>query len=264
MENREKLDFIVNVVKQAGALLNDKFLKTEVAVKGDLCNTVTEADLLSEKLITSAINEKYPDHSVLGEEEAATGVSLSAPQLWIIDPLDGTNNYASGMPHFSISVAYCESGVPVVGVVYDPVRDELFSALRGEGTRLNGKSVKVAERPVLAESLVATGFYYDRGLLMEKTLDSMKLLFHHGIRGIRRCGSAALDLAWVASGRFDGYFEYQLAPWDFAAGVLLVIEAGGIVCCGNGTPFTLAAEGIIAASDKIEEEFCNLIQWQKD
>lgn len=259
----EIADFISELIREAGTILVDKFNDVSVSFKGEQHNTVTEADLLSQELITNKIVAKYPNHLILGEE-SEDRPPLNSEALWIIDPLDGTNNYASGMPHFSISIAYCERGTTQVGAVFDPLRNELFLAIKGEGSFLNGKKITTATRPVLAESLVCTGFYYDRGRLMELTLDAIKALFKNGLRGIRRTGSAALDLAWVASGRFDGFFEYQLSVWDYAAGWLLVTESGGIISDRDGSTFSLESVGVISGSKSVFEELLSIVSWDDE
>ncbi len=259
----EIASFISQTILEAGAVLVEKFKNVTVSTKEGLHNTVTEADLLSQELITEKIVKFYPNHQILGEESDARP-PLNSASLWIIDPLDGTNNYASGMPHFSISIAYCEQGVTKVGAVLDPLRNELFIAISGEGAFLNDQRITTATRPILAESLVCTGFYYDRGRLMELTLDAIKALFNNGLRGIRRTGSAALDLAWVACGRFDGFFEYQLSVWDYAAGWLLVTEAGGIISDRDGSGFSLQSIGVISGSQSVFEELLGIVQWSDD
>lgn len=255
------IDFISSIIKEAGTILLNKRAGVKVSCKDGLQNTVTDADLASEEYITRQIKRRFPEHSILGEE-ANQDVSLDEAQLWIIDPLDGTNNYASGIPHYSISIAYCESGVVLAGAVYDPSRDELFYAERGMGAFLNGERITVASRESLAESMVCTGFYYDRGQMMEETLESIKSLFHMGIRGLRRSGSAALDLAWTAAGRYDAFFEYKLHPWDFAAGILLVEEAGGIGYDIDGSTLNVHSKGAIVASSNVEKEFLETVKWR--
>jgi myo-inositol-1(or 4)-monophosphatase len=226
-------------------------------------NVVSQADWASEQRITQSILESFPQHGLLREETAFEG-NLLAEQLWVIDPLDATNNYIHGIPHFCVSIAYVERGRPQVGVVYDPMRDEMFRAVRGEGAWLNDRPIRVAEPDSLARSIIATGFYYDRGEMMERTLDAIRALFRRNIRGMRRMGGAALDLSWTACGRFAGYFEYQLAPWDYAAGWLLVEEAGGICLDRTGAPLELDSRSVIAASPAIREEFVKLVAWPDD
>ncbi len=191
-------------------------------------------------MISRIIAEHFPGHVVLGEEMTADG-GIDAEHLWIIDPLDGTSNYAHGIPHFCISIGYARQGQRRVGVVYDPVRDEMFTALAGGGSQLNGAPIRVSQPHDLTQCLIATGFFYERGDVMERTLDSLRELFHCNIRCMRRMGAAALDLSWIACGRMQGFFEYHLAPWDYAAGSLIVEEAGGTCSDRAGAPLTLGS-----------------------
>ena len=213
------------LAKEAGEILVGYLGKAKISEKSSQ-NLVTEADLASEKLIVAGIIDRFPSHLFLREEGHSTAQG-NEENVWIIDPLDATNNYAHGIPHFSVSIAYASSGKPRVGIIWDPIRKEEFYAVENHGAFMNEKPIHTSNRRTLQESIIATGFYYDRGLLMERTLEGIKSLFHKNIRGIRRTGGAALDLSWVACGRFDGFFEYELEPWDYAAGSLLVREAGG-------------------------------------
>lgn len=249
---------------RAGAdVLLEHFGHVAVHEKESTQNVVSQADWESEQRITEVILESFPEHSLLREETKFEG-DLLADRLWVIDPLDGTNNYIHGIPHFCVSIAYVERGRPQVGVVYDPMRNEMFRAARGEGASLNDRPIRVVEPDSLARAIIATGFYYDRGEMMERTLDAIRALFHRNIRGLRRMGGAALDLSWIACGRFAGYFEYQLAPWDYAAGWLLVEEAGGICLDRTGAPLELASRSVIATSPSIREEFVKLVEWRDD
>lgn len=223
-------------------------------------NLVTEADFASEKAITEAISREFPDHLFLREEGESTALGHE-DHVWIIDPLDATNNYAHGIPHFSVSIAYAVKGIPVVGVVLDPVRQEEFYAMQGEGAFLNGQRISTSNRETLQESIIGTGFFYDRGALMERTLEGIRALFKKNIRGIRRSGGAALDLSWVACGRFDGFFEYQLEPWDYAAGALLVTEASGMCADRSGNPLRIDSRHIIASNSGIHEALVDTVQW---
>ena len=225
-------------------------------------NLVTEADLASERLIVDSITKQYPEHLFLLEEGQSTAIG-SEPHVWIIDPLDATNNYAHGIPHFSVSIAYASKGIPSVGVVWDPIRGEEFYAERGAGAFLNGERIQTSTRGKLTESIIATGFYYDRGVLMERTLDGIRNLFHQNIRGIRRSGGAALDLSWVACGRFDGFFEYELEPWDYAAGSLLISEAGGICSDRTGQALSLSSRNIIAGNESNHKALVNAVSWDQ-
>ncbi len=185
---------------------------------------VTEVDELSEKLLLQGINTICPDHDILSEEYGA--INRQSEYLWIIDPLDGTNNYYQGIPIFAISVALQQRGETVLGVVYQPVLEEMFTVLKGKGAWLNGKKLRVSQKTELSECVLATGFPYDKGTHRENNADYFSY-FVPRVRGLRRLGAAAYDLACVAAGRFDGFWELNLSPWDVAAGTLLVQEAGG-------------------------------------
>lgn len=244
--------------RQAGAIALSYRNRAAVDHKGGKNNLVTEADLLCERRIRELVAARFPDHAFLGEEEGGD-TALEAEHLWVIDPIDGTNNYAHGISQFAVSVAYAYRGIVTGGVVYDPVHDELFEAARGQGARLNGESLAVSARP-LDEALIGTGFHYDRGEIMARTLRAVEALFRDGIRGIRRMGSAALDLCFVACGRFDGFFEYRLSPWDFAAAILILEEAGGALADAAGQPFSLASRSVCAGNQKV---FPRLIEFVK-
>jgi len=235
---------------------------TLVAVeKGGAHNLVTQVDIDCEQMICQRLGGLLPGSQFLREEGDSDGDETSAA-LWIVDPLDGTNNYVHGIPQFCVSIALVRQGQFQMGVVYDPNRRERFAAWRGAGAWLNGQPIRVSQRPRLAESVIATGFYYDRGDLVSRTLAAVQRLFDEPIRGIRRFGSAALDLCWVACGRYDGYFEYQLGPWDYAAGALLVQEAGGRCHDRSGQPLQVQSGSVIASSPQIHEDLVRIVQWQ--
>jgi myo-inositol-1(or 4)-monophosphatase len=225
-------------------------------------NLVTAADLESERMIVERIRGEFPEHAILSEESLAD-VSLEAENLWIVDPLDGTNNFAHGIPQFCVAIAFARQGTVRAGAVYDPNRDELFTAAAGLPSQCNGQPMAVSPRDRLEQSIICTGFYYDRGDLMRRTLDSIETLFVRGVRGVRRFGSAALDLCWVACGRLDGYFEYQLGPWDYAAGHFLVQQSGGRCCDRSGQPLTLSTRGVIASNGRIHEELLDRVRWRE-
>jgi myo-inositol-1(or 4)-monophosphatase len=254
------LQLAQEAARAAGRRLLELRGQAVVSHKDTTQNLVTQADVESEEIITHLISTRFPGHRFLLEEGASTG-GAEAEHLWIVDPLDATNNYAHGIPHFSVSIAYAEAGVVQVGAVFDPVRDEMFTAVRGRGAVLNGQPLRVSSHARLQECIVATGFFYDRGRMMEKTLASIGRLFSLNIRGIRRMGSAALDLSWVASGRFDGFFEYKLAPWDYAAGSLIVEEAGGRCADRSGQPFALASGSVIAANALVFDSIVEAVRW---
>jgi len=223
-------------------------------------NLVTAADLAAEARILEIIGRAFPDHDILGEE-GLSQAELGAEHLWVVDPLDGTTNYAQGIPQYCTAVSYVTSGEVQVGVVFDPSRDELFHAIRGEGAFLNGQPIQVSSRISLSECVIATGFYYDRGELMQRTLDSIGSLFKKNIRGIRRLGSAALDQCWVACGRMDGFYEYQLSPWDYAAASLIVEEAKGRCANRSGLPLELSSGSLIVSNANVFDELVSIVRW---
>jgi myo-inositol-1(or 4)-monophosphatase len=253
------LETASEAARRAGELLISLFGTTTISEKGASHNLVTEADGRAEEMITAFLEKEAPGSSFYGEESAARA-RLDAQRLWIIDPLDGTTNYAQQIPHFGVSIAYAENGKIMAGVVYDPMRDELFSAAMGKGACCNGKAIAVSHKTLLRESLIATGFYYDRSVTMEKTLAALRNLYKADIRCMRRMGAASLDLAWLACGRFDAYFEYTLAPWDFAAGLLIVREARGTVDNIDGSPADLFSQGVLCSNGLIHEEFLRQVR----
>jgi len=209
-------------------------------------------------MILGLIKKKFPSDYYLAEE-SATDTGLEHSHLWIVDPLDGTTNYSHHVPQTSISIAYAENGIVQLGVLHDVFRNETFTAVRGQGAFMNGIKIESSSQKTVENALIGLGFYYDRGVLMEKTLESIKQLFRHKIAGIRRFGSAGIDLSWVACGRFDGFFEYTLAPWDFAA-ALLIMEETGVKCTDAfGNPMTLKGKGIVAANSDLHREFFNIV-----
>lgn len=245
----------------AGQLLLQRQGSAIESQKDSSHNLVTEADLESETLICDRLKSLLPSAAFLREEGPSTGDESSA-EVWIVDPLDGTNNYAHGIPQFSVSIALVRDGVFEMGVVYDPNREELFSAWRGAGAYLNQRPISVSRRPTLQQSIVCTGFYYDRGELVQKTLGAIDRLFAANVQGIRRLGSAALDLCWIACGRLDGYFEYQLGTWDYAAGALIVDQAGGRCSDRNGNPMTVSAGNVIASNGLIHHDLVDVVRWE--
>jgi myo-inositol-1(or 4)-monophosphatase len=233
-----------SIAREAGALLMEHFrARVRVEYKGE-ADLVTVADRKSEVLIRQRILGRWPDHEILGEEQglAETG----SDYRWYVDPLDGTTNFAHGFPVFCVSMAVEHKGKRIAGVIYDPTRDELFAAERGGGAYLNQQPIQVSKTEKLAESLVATGFP------SHKRHKNPNIFFYHQItlktHGVRRAGSAALDLCCVACGRFDGFWEFNLNPWDTAAGVLLVEEAGGTVTNFRGEAFQIDSRQTVASN----------------
>ena len=235
-------------VLHAGAMQRAHF-GTDVRVgKKGVIDLVTQVDLEVERWFRGMIEERFPSHAVLAEELADRAGAPARPRhCWVFDPLDGTVNYAHGLPIFCASLALEVDGAPVVAAVYDPLREELFTAERGAGARLNGAPLRVSTTPALVDAMLCTGFPYD----VHETVDEVIGLFGAFVaeaRAVRRLGSAALDLCYLAAGRFDGFWEQRLHPWDMAAGALLVTEAGGRVSTMAGAPFD-SREGSIVATN---------------
>ena len=208
---------------------------------------VTQVDQAAEAAIIETIREYYPDHSILAEESGATGEN---DYQWIIDPLDGTTNYVHGFPVFSVSIAVANRGEIEHGVVYDPLRQEIFSASRGQGAQLDGRRIRVSKRTTIQQSLVATGFPYRANLkYLDRYLEMLKVVMLESA-GVRRPGSAALDLCYVAAGRVDAFFEFGLAKWDIAAGALMIREAGGRISDFHGNDGYLESGNIVAGNPK--------------
>jgi len=250
------LDLAKQAALDAGRLLRENF-RTDfrISKKGPI-DFVTEIDLKSERLILDRIRSAFPDHRILAEEAGAN--TNDSPFNWLIDPLDGTTNYAHGFPAFCVSIALEYSGTLETGVIYEPMADELFAASRGGGAFLNDRPIRVSEEDNLSESLLGTGFSYDpRGMRVNLALFQE---FMTRAAGVRRVGSAARDLSSVASGRFDGVWEYQLHPWDVAAGMLLVEEAGGKVTDFDGRPCSPRDPRILLTNGRIHDAMLKVLQ----
>ena len=245
-------DFAVDLAKEAGQILMDHFeRRLAVESKSSEIYLVTEADIASEKLIVKAIRKRYPEHSILSEE--GLGEEQAGEFLWLVDPLDGTVNYAHGYPVFCVSIALQREGTTLLGVTYDPVRDELFCVERGKGAYCNGRRLSVSGADSLRRSLLATGFFYARASIEDNNLAEFGCIMPQ-VQGVRRGGSAALDMAYVAAGRLDGYWEFHLSPWDWAAGDLLVREAGGRISDVSGQPWRLRSNNMVATNGLLHEE----------
>jgi myo-inositol-1(or 4)-monophosphatase len=248
--------FIEAVAREAGALLREKIHdRHTVRYKGEI-NLVTEADRLSEALIVERIRREFSGHDILTEEspETANGSDLR----WIIDPLDGTTNYVHGYPVFCVSIALEIKGVIMLGAVYDPMLDELFMVEKGAGAFLNGRRLTVSRTEALSRGLLATGFPYDIREDRNNNVNYFKVMALSA-QAVRRTGSAALDLAYVAAGRFDGFWELKLMPWDTAASWLLVEEAGGAVTDLRGGPYNLYSSNILASNGLLHAEMARLL-----
>ncbi len=244
---------------QTGGQVLQKYFRQSFDVRTkQVCDLVTTADVEAENAIADVIRAAFPDDAILGEESHSSDVS--SERLWVVDPLDGTTNFAHGIPHFAVSIGYYEAGEAVCGVVLNPARQDVYYAVRGEGAFGNGERLQVADHHALSESLVGVGFYYDRGAMMRATLDSIADLFEQQIHGIRRFGTASLDLAQVASGMFGAFFEYELSPWDFAAGRLLVEEAGGRMTTCRGEPLPLAKTSVLASNGILHDSVQSIVE----
>jgi myo-inositol-1(or 4)-monophosphatase len=229
--------------------------KLEVSYKGDL-NLVTNIDTRSEKAIVALISRHYPKHQILAEE--GHGQKKPSPFRWIIDPLDGTTNYAHAFPFFCVSIGLEIKGKVVLGVVYDPLRKELFLAEKGKGAYLNGKPISVSPVERLSQSLLVTGFAYDIRTDPSNNFNHFINLSMNA-QAVRRTGSAALDLCYVAAGRLDGFWELKLHPWDTAAGTLILQEAGGKVTTFSGDPYSIYDSEILATNRKIHDEMSHIL-----
>lgn len=239
-----------SAILKAGELIRERIgrlTRSDIHSKGP-SDFVTEVDRASEALIIEAIRSRFPDHSIMAEESAQG--PLGDGITWIIDPLDGTTNFIHGFPFVAVSIGAWQDGNPLLGVVLDPIRGELFSARRGNGATLNGQPIRARDEVPLHEALVATGFPFRAKGLIDPYLASFKGIFEK-VSGLRRAGAAALDLAYVAAGRVDGFWEPGLAPWDVAAGSVLILEAGGQVCDFWGEPNYLTNGHVIAGSPSV-------------
>lgn len=245
------LDTAIEAALAAGRLQRSRFDSTfRVEMKGAK-DLVTDIDLASESLLVEMIHARFPDHGILAEEgDYPAG---DGQHTWVIDPLDGTTNYAHGYPWFCVSIALMVGKELIVGVIYNPMTDELFSAAFGCGAFRNGRRLSVSDRQPLSGALLATGFPYDCATDPENNFDHF-IRFQKAARGIRRAGAAALDLAYLAAGRLDGFWEVKLKPWDVAAGTLLVREAGGLVTAFDGSAYDVTNHRILASNCLIHDE----------
>jgi myo-inositol-1(or 4)-monophosphatase len=249
-------DVAVAAAARAGEILCNRWGQIHNVEKKGAIDLVTEADVASEKSIIEVIRTAFPDHTILAEESGVT--SGTDPHEWIIDPLDGTTNYAHNLPEFSISIAFALEGEMAFGLILNPVARELFCATRGQGAELNGRPIRVSSTTSVHESLLVTGFPYD----LEPVIDPLMQRLQRCLlaaQGVRRLGSAALDLCYVACGRFDGFWEQNLAPWDTAAGWIIAQEAGGKVSDFSHGAYTIDKKEILATNGLIHQEMAALL-----
>jgi myo-inositol-1(or 4)-monophosphatase len=264
------LNVAVRAARRAGRIVNRASLdldQVKVATK-QRNDFVTEVDHASEEAIIDTLLTAYPDHSILAEEsghkpgKGASTAMHEADHVWVIDPLDGTTNFIHGLPQYAISIALMQRGVVTQAVVYDPNRDELFTASKGRGAFLNDRRIRVSKRTKLDDALVGTGFPFKKIDALDDYLRMFRAITER-VAAVRRPGAAALDLAYVACGRYDAFFEFGLAPWDVAAGSLLITEAGGLVGNFAGDADYLFSEQVVAAAPKLFAPMLNLVAPRK-
>jgi myo-inositol-1(or 4)-monophosphatase len=248
------------IAHEAGAVVRDRFPRTRltrIGFKG-VVNPVTETDVAVEALIVAHLRAAFPGHRFLGEEGGGDEWRAPGSPIWLIDPLDGTNNFAHGFPPVGVSLALLADGQPVVGVIHDPLRGETFAATAGGGATLDGQPIQVSSVGQLADAFLATGFPYDRRTAPDNNVERLDHFLRRSL-GVRRAGAAVLDQAYVACGRLDGFWEIRLKPWDVAAGVLLVREAGGRATDFEGSPDCLSGEFIVASNGRIHDDMLRVI-----
>ncbi len=254
------MDDVKQAVQQTGKLIVNSFTKTQHIQFKSRYDMVTETDLASEKAMINFLTTLTPEIDILAEESSSNLSDYHLPEgyLWVLDPLDGTTNFAHGFPHFAISIALMLNGKPVLGIVYDPIKNEMFTAICGSGAYLNSNRLAVSTAASLDKSLLATGFPYRVREIRQNNLIEF-CVFRMACQGLRRTGAAALDLAYVAAGRLDGFWERQLKPWDTAAGILLVTEAGGMISRFDGNLFSIVHQEIVASNGKIHPAMIDLL-----
>ncbi len=262
LSGRSALEVSIDAAQRAGEIIRDRFLtEKEVSFKGR-ANIVTDVDLAAEKAILDLVRDEYPEFSILSEE--SDPITTGSPYTWVVDPIDGTRNFAEGIPHFCVVVALAKGDQMVVGVTYDPLKEELFTAQQGQGAFLNGNPISVSDRQEVADSILG----FDLGYVDEKAgtaLDMMRSLWP-GLQSMRLMGSAALGLAYAAAGRIDLYFHHSLSPWDIASGLLLAREAGGEVVDRQGRPADLYTPSVIASSPRLIDRFLHAtegLEWRR-
>jgi myo-inositol-1(or 4)-monophosphatase len=252
------LNDIISISREAGELIRGGFgTLFEIEYKTNVKNLVTHIDKASEKLIIDFIKKKYPSHSILAEESGED--NRGSEYLWVIDPLDGTTNFAHGLPIFSVSIGLQKNNEIICGVIYDVMQDVMFSSERGSGAYANGKEIRVNENHQLSHSLLVTGFPYNIADNPEGALDKF-ITITKASRGIRRLGSAAIDLCYVANGIFDGFWEIHLHPWDMCAGMLLIEEAGGEISGFRGEAVDIFTKKILATNGRIHGELMSYLK----
>lgn len=253
-----ELEIAEQAAREAGEIIMDFYHKGGEVYEKASINLLTEADLNAEKQIVETIGRAFPGHAFLCEEEHKA--EADADNLWIVDPIDGTNNFAHRYPHFCVSIAYAVKEEVQCGLVFNPMTGDIFHSIRDKGAFHNGNRVSVSTAGTMPEAIIGTGFYYDRGAIMRSTLTAIRDFFDNNIQGIRRTGSAALDICYVGCGWLDGFFEFELCAWDFAAGMLFVEEAGGRISDCQGNPLPFDSSSVLAANATLYEDFLKLVQ----
>lgn len=259
---QKTLTDVISIAQTAGAQTRDLFNQSNgMELKSSGVDLVTTADRQTEEFITQTLVERYPDFNVVGEE--GHGQTTASSYRWFVDPIDGTTNFAHGIPHFAICIALFDSDSfpPLLGVTYDPMRDETFAALRDNGATLNGKPMRVTQTPKLAQSVVASGFPYSKWDDPDNNAEQWGNFVVRS-RGVRRMGSAGLDVAYVAAGRYDGYWEHNLSAWDVSSSMICLHEAGGTFSdyAGNPLAFQMAKLRMVATNGKIHAEMVDVLQ----
>ncbi|MDD2464092.1 MAG: inositol monophosphatase family protein [Desulfobulbus sp.] len=259
MEHKRLLKVACATALSAGQLIKDRFHQPhDIRMKG-VINLVTETDLAAEAMILKSLAKETPHIPVIAEESAQSLSGRSAPCYWVVDPLDGTTNFAHGVPHFAVSIALMEDDKPCVGAIYHPMLDELYCASRNGGAWLNEQKIRVTQTDALIRALVATGFPYNIDQTLPEVIGQLQRILPM-VRDIRRAGAAALDLAYVACGRLDGFYEINLQPWDTAAGWLLVEEAGGQLSDFGGAPYSPFVPQTLATNGLLHTDLLKLLQ----
>ena len=252
------IDDIIEISKRAGSIIKEGFGTTfKIEYKTNESNLVTEIDKASEELIINFIKEKYPSHSILAEEGG--DVKKKSDYLWVVDPLDGTTNFAHGLPIFSVSIGVQKNNETIAAIVYDVMQDIVYSAEKGSGAFANSEKIKVSKENKLEHSLLVTGFPYNIAENPEDAFERFTILTKKS-RGMRRLGSAAIDFCYLASGVFDGFWEVHLHPWDMCAGKLIAEEAGGIVTDFEGNSIDIFSKKILSTNNKIHKQIIDLME----
>ncbi|MEA3490942.1 MAG: inositol monophosphatase family protein [Campylobacterota bacterium] len=258
----KKIEILKGIAQEAGKIVRDGFYANKKVTHKGLVDLVTDYDLLTEEFILESLKKDFPDYRLIGEESHPKQENYHSTKAIYIDPIDGTTNFIHGIPHLAISIGIWENGAPLMAVVYNPILVELFWAEAGEGAYCNGVKLSVSPQADLQQSLIATGFPYakvNQGIEYKWVTQSITNLLPH-IRDIRRLGAAALDLCYLAEGKTDAFYEIDLKPWDVAAGILILLEAGGQVTNTSGGVFDFDDRGVVASNGKIHTKLLEYLE----